>query len=92
MHDDASKPPIDLDDCKVDVAPKIIDDPIVTTAREISRKPRSKVKSRVSKPKAAVKRTSQLEKATACLYDLEGAHGPEKTLNIELDLYQMENY
>jgi hypothetical protein len=38
------------------------------------------------------KRTSRLEKATNCLYDLEEAHEPEKTLNLTLSLYQMEDY
>jgi hypothetical protein len=39
-----------------------------------------------------VKRSSRLEKATQHLYDLEDAHEPEKPLNIDFGLYQMENY
>jgi hypothetical protein len=44
------------------------------------------------KNKVPLKRTSRLEKATQCLYDLEEAHEPEKPLNIDLGLYQMEDY
>jgi hypothetical protein len=44
------------------------------------------------KNKVPVKRTSRLEKATQHLYDLEAIHEPEKPLNIDLGLYQMENY
>jgi len=33
-----------------------------------------------------------LEKLTCHLYDLEDCNGPEKRLNIDLDLYQMEEY
>ncbi len=35
---------------------------------------------------------SRLEKATSHLYDLEDSCGPEKTLNIDFGLYQMEDY
>jgi hypothetical protein len=43
------------------------------------------------KAKVTVKK-SRLEKATCQLYDLEDYAGPERRLNIELDLYQMEDY
>jgi hypothetical protein len=43
------------------------------------------------KTKVTVKK-SRLEKATSHLYDLEDSCGPEKTLNIDLGLYQMEDY
>jgi hypothetical protein len=46
----------------------------------------------MTKSKMTPKRTSRLEKATNCLYDLEEAHEPEKTLNLTLSLYQMEDY
>ena len=35
---------------------------------------------------------SRLERATSNLYDLEDSHGPEKALNIDLGLYQMEDF
>jgi hypothetical protein len=47
---------------------------------------------RMVKNKMPPKKTSRLEKATHCLYDLEAAHEPEKHLNLDLDLYQMEDY
>ena len=37
-------------------------------------------------------RKSRLDKATSHLYDLEDCHGPEKSLNIDLGLYQMEDF
>jgi hypothetical protein len=35
---------------------------------------------------------SNLEKTTSNIYDLEDCNGPEKTLNIDFGLYQMEDY
>ena len=43
------------------------------------------------KAKVTVKKT-RLDKATNHLYDLEDTYGPEKALNIDLGLYQMEDY
>jgi hypothetical protein len=45
----------------------------------------------MDKAKVTVKK-SRLEKATSHLYDLEDSTGPEKVLNIDLGLYQMEDY
>jgi hypothetical protein len=42
--------------------------------------------------KVKMTKKSQLEKATHHLYDLESSHAAEKILNIDLDLYQMEDY
>ena len=50
------------------------------------------MKVRMVKAKVTVKKTSRLDKATSHLYDLEDSHGPEKTLNIDFGLYQMEDY
>ena len=50
------------------------------------------MKVRTAKSKVPVKRTSRLEKVTSILYDLEEVHGPEKPLNIDFGLYQMEDY
>ena len=50
------------------------------------------MKVRMVKSKMPVKKTSRLDKATNHLYDLEDAHGPEKPLNIDFGLYQMEDY
>ena len=47
-------------------------------------------KKRVVKTKTTTK--SQIEKVTSQLYNIENCNIAEKTLNIDLDLYQMENY
>lgn len=79
------------DDAKIEVAPTIIETPIVIASPGITHKPKAaKVKVRMVKVKMATKK-SRLEKATSNLYDLEDYNGPEKTLNIDLDLYQMED-
>jgi len=49
------------------------------------------MKNRTVKSKMTPKK-SRLEKATCNLYDLEDCSGPEKTLNIDFGLYQMEEY
>ena len=49
------------------------------------------MKTRMVKDKVTVKK-SRLEKATSHLYDLEDSCGPERTLNIDFGLYQMENF
>jgi hypothetical protein len=42
--------------------------------------------------KKANPKRSRLARVTQRLYDLESSNEPEKPLNIELNLYQMENY
>ena len=69
----------------------MLDNALVTTA-DMNSKPKARVKTNIAKPKTTVKKTSRLSKAIACLFDLEDAHGPEKPLNIDLCLYQMEDY
>ena len=91
IHDDALKP-LGIDDVKLEVVPKIVDNSMVIAGTHVVRKPKNKMNTRMVKNKMPVKRTSRLEKATRCLYDLEAAHEPEKTLNLDLDLYQMEDY
>ncbi|MGD0645028.1 MAG: hypothetical protein ABSA75_09000 [Candidatus Bathyarchaeia archaeon] len=92
VHDEALKCPLTVEDVKVEVAPKIIDNSMIIGDSNIVRKPRSKMKVGMVKSKVTVKKSSRLEKATQCLYDLEEVHEPEKALNIDFDLYQMENY
>jgi len=69
------------------VLPQLIDNtPLVIGT------PLIKVKGkRMVKAKMTTKKT-KLEKATSHLYDLEDNHGPEKALNIDLGLYQMEDF
>ena len=81
-----------LEDVKVGVVPKMVDHTLVMGGSHIDRKPKNKMKVTMAKPKEPVNRTNRFSKATQHLYDLEETHGPEKTLNIDLDLYQMEDY
>ena len=82
---------LSIEDVKVEVTPKIIDNTMVLGASNVMRKPKSKMKVRMVKAKMTVKK-SRLEKATSHLYDLEDSCGPEKPLNIDFGLYQMEDY
>ena len=91
IHEDHLKLPLSLEDPKIEVAPKIIDNSMVLGAPSIMRKPKGKIKTRMVKAKVTVKK-SRLEKATSHLYDLEDSCGPEKPLNIDFGLYQMEDY
>jgi hypothetical protein len=92
LQDETLKAPFTIEDAKIEVAPKIIDNSMVIGGTHIVRKPRNKMNTRMVKTKMPVKRTCRLEKATQHLYDLEDSHEPEKALNIELGLYQMEDY
>ena len=91
LHEDTLKP-LGIEDLKIEVVPKTIDHSMVLGGGQIVRKPKNKMKVRMVKSKMPVKRTSRLDKATNNLYDLEDAHGPEKPLNIDFGLYQMEDY
>ncbi len=84
--------PIGIEDVKVEIVPKTIDQSMVIGGGQIVSKPKNKTKVRMVKSKMPVKRISRLDKATNHLYDLEDAHGPEKPLNIDFGLYQMEDY
>ncbi|MCW3984441.1 MAG: hypothetical protein NWE96_10695 [Candidatus Bathyarchaeota archaeon] len=91
LHDEL-KCPLMPEDVKVEVAPSIIETPLVIAAPCISRKRKTgKVKVRMVKTKVTAKK-SRLEKVTSHLYDLDDCGGPEKTLNIDLGLYQMEDF
>lgn len=70
------------------VAPALLDNSLVIAAPGIVAKPK---KVRMEKAKMTHKK-SRLDKATSHLYDLEDSHGPEKSLNIDLGLYQMEDF
>jgi len=91
VHDDALKCLSPVEDMKVEVVPKMIDNTVILGAPNVMRKPKDKVKVRTVKAKLIIKKT-RLEKAINHLYDLEDNSGPEKPLNIDLGLYQMENY
>ena len=91
LHEDHLKLALSLEDPKIEVPPKIIDNTLVLGASTILPKPKEKMKVRMAKAKVTVKKT-RLDKATNHLYDLEDTYGPEKALNIDLGLYQMEDY
>ena len=91
VHDDDLKCALGVDDLKVEVAPKIIDTVIVLTPPKVMGTSKSKIKVRIVEAKVTAKE-NYLEKATSHLYDLEDTSGPEKSLNIDFGLYQMENY
>ena len=92
VQDEALKAPFSIEDARVEVTPKIIDNSMVIGGSHIVRKPKNKMNVRMVKSKMPVKRTTRLERTTQHLYDLEEAHEPEKALNIDLGLYQMEDY
>ncbi len=89
VHDEDLKCSLTLEDAKV--VPQIIDNSLVIGAPRVMRKPKGKVKVRMVKAKVTTKK-SRLDRVTSHLYDLEDSHGPEKALNIDLGLYQMEDY
>jgi hypothetical protein len=89
---DELKCPISPEDVKVEIRPIIIETPMLIAAPciDYKRKPR-KAKVRMVKNKMATKK-SRLEKVTSYLYDLDDCQVPEKNLNIDLGLYQMEDF
>ena len=90
LTEDGLKIPLGIDEIKVDVLPKIINPTMDLAAPNGSRKPK-KMKNGMVKSRMTSKK-SRLEKATSNLYDLEDCSGPEKTLNIDFGLYQMDEY
>jgi hypothetical protein len=92
LHEEELKSPLIIEDTKVEVVPKTIDQSMVINGPNIVRKPKGKMKVRMVKSKVTAKRSSRLEKATQQLYDLEETYAPEKQLNIDFGLYQMEDY
>jgi len=90
VHDEL-KCSLSIEDAKVEVAPQIIDESLVIAAPRIAQKPKGKVKVRMVKAKVTAKKTG-LEKATSQLYDLEEDCAPERTLDVDFGLYQMEDY
>jgi hypothetical protein len=91
VHDDALKCHLSIEDIKVEVVPKLIDNSLVLGTPGICKEKEKMKVNRMDKPKVTVKK-SRLDRATSHLYDLEDSCGPEKALNIDLGLYQMEDY
>jgi len=91
LPEDHLKLPLNLEDPKIEMTPKIIDNTTLVLGGSIIHPKPKEMKVRMVKPKVTVKKT-RLDKATSHLYDLEDTTGPEKALNIDLGLYQMEEY
>ncbi|HMK93966.1 MAG TPA: hypothetical protein VK536_01065 [Candidatus Limnocylindrales bacterium] len=92
LQDEALKNTLTIEDVKVEVVPKMINDSIVMGGSHIVHKPKGKMRVRMVKSKVPAKRISRLARATRQLFDLEEVHEPEKPLNINFNLYQMEDY
>ena len=94
MHEDSLKVNLTIEDPKIEVLSKVIDHSMVIREAHVTRKTKSasKMKARMVKANVSIEKTSRLEKVTAHLYDLEDASGPEKKLNVDFGLYQMEDY
>ena len=94
LHEDSLKVNLSIEDAKIEMMPKILDPRMVIGGSQVTRKPKDTQKMKVGmvKSKMPVKKTSRLEKATGHLYDLEDDCGPDKKLNIDFGLYQMEDY
>ncbi|MCW4025558.1 MAG: hypothetical protein NWF01_11075 [Candidatus Bathyarchaeota archaeon] len=89
LHEDALKMHLTAEDPKIEVTPETIDNSLVISTRCI---PQPKPKqARMVKPKVTNKK-SCLDRATACLFDLEAGNEPEKKLDIDFGLYQMEDF
>ena len=90
IHDDL-KCDLNVDDVKVEVETKIIDSTLVIDSAHELKKPKGKVKIGMVGEKVTVKK-SRLDKVVNQLYNLEDSCGPEKTLDVDLGLYQMEDF
>jgi len=96
-HDDLLKCRIDetFDDTKIEITPQLIDNTLNLCTPEcdpFDSEIQTVVTTRNSLVKPKMTTRVQIEKATHYLYDLENCSTTEKTLNIDLDLYQMEDY
>jgi hypothetical protein len=91
LHDEALKLNLTIEDPKIEVVPKIIDNTnAIFSAHAVQ--PKKTHTAHIVKPTMAPKKTSKLQQATRQLYDLEASNETEKPLKIDLDLYQMESY
>ncbi len=91
ITEDALKSHLTAIDPKIEVVPNLMTNNLVLGTPNLISKPKNKMKTRMVKPKVTTKK-SRLEKATRHLYDLEDSCVPEKTLNIDFGLYQMEDF
>jgi len=92
LSEDALK--CNLEGAKVEVVPQILDNTgVLCDSLPLAAQPERKLKVRAVKSRVRVSvKNSRLGKITRQLYDLESNCEPEKVLNIDLDLSQMEDY
>jgi hypothetical protein len=95
-HEDLLKCPIDenLDTPKIEVTPQLVDNTLHIRTPLCVHLDTDDISIQhnkcATKPQMTTK--TPLQKATNKLYNIEKYSTPEKTLNINLDLYQMEDY
>ncbi|XHH08959.1 MAG: hypothetical protein ACFCUE_15555 [Candidatus Bathyarchaeia archaeon] len=84
-----------LDDAQITVTPQLVDNTlhlcVPSCIHEIDQVVVEPKKLEMVKPKMTTIKT-ELETITSQLYDLECGVKPAKVLDIDLDLYQMEDY
>jgi hypothetical protein len=96
-HEDLLKVRMDenFENTRIEIAPQLVDNTLHLCAPECVHFD-SEVEAVVAPKKHVVKtkmaKKTQLEKVTHYLYDLENCHTVEKVIDIDLDLYQMEDY
>jgi hypothetical protein len=91
VHDDLTRCHLTVEEPKIEIVPDIMGKCRVLGDSRIITNPKDNFKTGMLESKMNVKKNA-LEKATEQLYDIEETHEPEKLLQIDFDLYQMENY
>jgi hypothetical protein len=88
---DELKCDMSIENIEVKIAPKVIENEIVIRSPSVVHKPKNKIKIRMVKTKVTVKK-SLPENPANTLHNLEEVCEAERALNIDLDLYQMEDF
>jgi hypothetical protein len=91
VNDDALKCSLGVDDVKIVVSPKTVDHSIIIGTPKTLYQPKDKLKNELIEARATAKE-DRLDKTASKIYDLEDNIGPEKPLNINFNLHQMEDY
>ena len=91
LQDDVLRPTLNTEDLKLEIMPNIVDNTDTIADFHPISKQKTKIKHKTSKTQIQHRKT-RLEKVTSHLYDLEETHCQETCLNLDLDLYQMEDY
>jgi hypothetical protein len=96
-HEDLLKVRIDenFENTKIEIAPQLVDNTLhlcTPVCTHFDSEVKAVVESKKPVVKAKMVKKTLLEKVTHHLYDLENCHTVEKVVDIDLDLYQMEDY